>query len=139
MRRGQNERGTFVPLPLFFAICPNACGAPYSALDAAGQETFAALFRTGWFLESALTQMLVLHLLRTERFTWSSRASLPVCALTAGGVAVLTALPLVLGEAAGFALPPAAYFVMLAGIVILYIIAAWACKKLFVRRCGQLI
>ena len=29
--------------------------------------------------------------------------------------------------------------VMLAGIVILYIIAAWACKKLFVRRCGQLI
>lgn len=124
---------------LFFAICPNACGAPYSALDAAGQETFAALFRTGWFLESALTQMLVLHLLRTERFTWSSRASLPVCALTAGGVAVLTALPLVLGEAAGFAVPPAAYFVMLAGIVILYIIAAWACKKLFVRRCGQLI
>ena len=31
------------------------------ALDDAGQEAFAVLFRTGWFIESALTQMLVVH------------------------------------------------------------------------------
>ncbi len=127
-------------LLLYFAICPMACGAPYAALDGAGQEAFAALFRTGWFIESALTQMLVVHLLRTERFSRQNLPALPVCILTLGGLAVLTALPFTaIGEAAGFLAPPAEYFVVLAGVVMLYIVAAWLVKKLFVRRYGRLI
>ncbi|HIY99827.1 MAG TPA: magnesium-translocating P-type ATPase [Firmicutes bacterium] len=125
---------------LFFAICPNACGAPYSALGAAGKEQFAALFRTGWFIESACTQMLVLHLLRTERFSRASRPALSVCALTAGGLIVLTALPLTpLGGAVDFTAPPAEYWIVLVCIVTLYIIAAWAVKKIYVRRYGRLM
>ena len=83
--------------------------------------------------------MLVLHLLRTERFSRASRPALSVCALTAGGLIVLTALPLTpLGEAVDFTAPPAEYWIVLVCIVALYIIAAWAVKKIYVRRYGRL-
>ena len=64
----------------------------------------------------------------------------PSCALTAGGLIVLTALPLTpLGGAVDFTAPPAEYWIVLVCIVTLYIIAAWAVKKIYVRRYGRLM
>ena len=116
----------------WFAICPNACGGAYATLDAGGKAAFASLFRSAWFVESALTQLLALHLLRTDTPSRHGCASLPVFALTAGCALLLTALPYTAaGGAAGLVPLPAAYFAALFGIVVLYAVAVWAEKRIF--------
>lgn len=54
----------------------------------------AALFQTGWFVESLLSQTLVIHVIRTARLPWlQSRASLPLTTATALVCALGAALP----------------------------------------------
>ena len=63
-------------LLLYFAVCPAACGGGYRVLDPAGRAAFAALFQTGWFVESMWTQTLVIHVVRTGKIPFlQSRAS----------------------------------------------------------------
>ena len=54
---------------LFFVVCPAAVDASWSELaaagDVAGMATFAALFQSGWFVESMWSQTLVVHMLRS--------------------------------------------------------------------------
>ena len=116
---------------LYFAICPAACGAPYSALGEEGKAAFAMLFRTGWFVESALTQLLALHLLRTDTLSPENRASLSVFVLTAGCAIFLTALPFTpIGAAVDLAPLPDRYFAALFGIVVLYAVCVLSVKKI---------
>ncbi len=116
---------------LYFAICPAACGAPYSALGEEGKAAFAMLFRTGWFVESALTQLLALHLLRTDTLSRENRASLSVFVLTAGCAIFLTALPFTpIGAAVDLAPLPDRYFAALFGIVVLYAVCVLSVKKI---------
>ncbi len=57
-----------------------------SAFAAAGtgppqQDPLASLFQTGWFVESLLTQTLIVHIIRTRRIPFfESRASVPMTA-----------------------------------------------------------
>lgn len=116
---------------LYFAICPAACGAPYSALGEEGRAAFATLFRTGWFVESALTQLLALHLLRTDTLSPENRASLSVFVLTVGCAIFLTALPFTpIGAAVDLAPLPDRYFAALFGIVVLYAVCILSVKKI---------
>lgn len=116
---------------LYFAICPAACGAPYSALGEEGRAAFAMLFRTGWFVESALTQLLALHLLRTDTLSRENRASLSVFVLTAGCAIFLTVLPFTpIGAAVDLAPLPDRYFAALFGIVVLYAVCVLSVKKI---------
>lgn len=116
---------------LYFAICPAACGAPYSALGEEGKAAFAMLFRTGWFVESALTQLLALHLLRTDTLSSENRASLSVFVLTAGCAIFLTVLPFTpIGAAVDLAPLPDRYFAALFGIVVLYAVCVLSVKKI---------
>lgn len=116
---------------LYFAICPAACGAPYSALGEEGKAAFAMLFRTGWFVESALTQLLALHLLRTDTLVLENRASLSVFVLTAGCAIFLTVLPFTpIGAAVDLAPLPDRYFAALFGIVVLYAVCVLSVKKI---------
>ncbi len=52
---------------LFFVLCPAVCGGNFASLAEGGQLRFIAVFQTGWFLESMWTQVLILHLLRTQK------------------------------------------------------------------------
>lgn len=126
---------------LFFVLCPQVCGGAYGALDAAGQARFAALFQTGWFLESLWTQVLILHLLRTPRLPFiQSRPAAGVLAVTAAGLALFTALTFTpLGALAGMAPLPPVYFVFLAGVAALYLLTVTAIKSIYVRRYRELV
>lgn len=126
---------------LYWVICPSVCGAPYAALDGAGREAFAALFRTGWFVESACTQMLVLHLLRTEKARlWKNHASTPVYLCSFGVLAVLILLPFTpAGAAVDFAALPAVYFGMLVAVTALYILVVSLVKRCFIKKYGSLL
>ena len=113
-------------LLLYFVVCPAACGGGYRVLDPAGRAAFAALFQTGWFVESMWTQTLVIHVVRTGKIPFlQSRASAPVLASTLLSVGVLTALPfLSFGRSFGLAALPAGYFGWLALVTAGYMAAA---------------
>ena len=113
-------------LLLYFVVCPAACGGGYRVLDPAGRAAFAALFQTGWFVESMWTQTLVIHVVRTGKIPFlQSRASAPVLASTLLSVGVLTALPfLPFGRSFGLTALPAGYFGWLALVTAGYMAAA---------------
>ena len=126
-------------LLLYFVVCPAACGGGYRVLDPAGRAAFAALFQTGWFVESMWTQTLVIHVVRTGKIPFlQSRASAPVLASTLLSVGVLTALPfLPFGRSFGLAALPAGYFGWLALVTAGYMAAAALVHRRLIRRTGS--
>ena len=126
---------------LFFFVCPAVAGGAWGTLDAAGQALFVGTFQAGWFLESMWTQTLVVHLIRTEKVPFvGSRASLPLCALGATGIAVACVLPVTpLGAALDFCALPATFWPILATMVAGYAALAMLAKRRYVRRNGSLL
>jgi Mg2+-importing ATPase len=96
----------------------------------------ASLFQTGWFVESILSQTLIIHVLRTGRLAFiESRASLPLM-ITSGLVCLIgIALPYSpLGNALGFTPLPGSYWPMLGAMVIAYLVLTHAMKVWLNRR-----
>ena len=81
-----------------------------------------ALFQTGWFVESLLTQTLIIHIIRTAKIPFlESRASAPVIATSLIIAAVGIALPFTpLGDTLGFVPLPPTYWIYLALILVGY-------------------
>jgi Mg2+-importing ATPase len=71
-----------------------------------------ALFQAGWFVESLLTQTLIIHIIRTARIPFlESRASTPLIMTTVIIVAIGAVIPYTLvGDALGFVPLPALYW-----------------------------
>ena len=126
---------------LFFFVCPAVAGGAWGTLDAAGQALFVGTFQAGWFVESMWTQTLVVHLIRTEKVPFvGSRASLPLCALGATGIAVACVLPVTpLGAALDFCALPATFWPILATMVAGYAALAMLAKRRYVHRNGSLL
>lgn len=126
---------------LYFVFCPALCGGPFTSLGAAAQQSFIALFQTGWFLESMWTQVLILHLLRTRRLPFvQSRPAPPVLFVTGAGIALYTLLPYTpLGGILGLTAMPPMYFAFLAAVVLVYLSVVTAAKTIYVRRFRELI
>lgn len=95
------------------------------------------LFRTGWFIESLLTQTLVIFVIRTRASPLRSRPSPALAASVLGAGALGLLLPFTpLGPALGFAPPPPALLAAIAGMVAAYLALAEAMKRLFYRSAG---
>ena len=126
---------------LFFVICPAVIPMPgggWTALSAADQATFAALFQAGWFVESLWTQTMVIHMLRTPGVpVLHSRAAWQVTLLTSLSVAVGTVIPFTaLGQGLDMNALPWAYFPWLAAVIAGYLTLATLVKQTFMRRYG---
>ncbi len=96
----------------------------------------AALFQTGWFVESLATQVLVIFIIRTVRQPfYKSRPSKWVIMTCLGVVAIGVLLPYMpFAHSLGFVPLPAPYFLGLFALVITYLaIVAWLRAK-FLRR-----
>ena len=96
----------------------------------------ASLFQTGWFVESLLTQTLIISIIRTNRIPFlQSRPSWPLMAMSAVIVAVGVAIPFTpLGAALGFTRLPALYWPLLAVSIVCYAaltqgVKAWLLRK----------
>jgi Mg2+-importing ATPase len=98
----------------------------------------AALFQTGWFVESILSQTLIIHVLRTRHLAFiHSRASLPLTLTTVS--ACLMAIALVyspLAPALGFVPLPALYWPLLVALLIAYFLLTHLMKGWLHRRFG---
>jgi Mg2+-importing ATPase len=96
----------------------------------------AALFRSGYFVESFVTQTLIIFALRTRRVPFlRSRPSWPLAATTLSVAVAGAGLPfLPIGAALGFAPLPPAFFGVIAILVVVYIVLVDATKTWFFRR-----
>ena len=108
-------------------------------LFAFGAWTNPSLFQTGWFVESLLTQTLIIHIIRTAKIPFlQSRASnslIITTILVAGAGALLPYSPL--GSALGFVPLPGLYWSAVCGIILGYCVLAHLVKTWFVRRWGM--
>jgi len=98
----------------------------------------ASLFQTGWFVESLVSQTLIIHIIRTRRLAFiESRAS---AALTATSLIVCAAgiwLPFSpFAAALGLQRLPALYWPILAAMVVTYLALTHVMKIWFHRRFG---
>jgi Mg2+-importing ATPase len=91
------------------------------------------LFRSGWFVESLATQVLVIFAIRTRRIPFfRSHPSLPLTLAAFGVVTVGVLLPATpLAGALGFAPLPLDYFAALAGMVVGYLVLIEIGKRIF--------
>ncbi|MCO5398875.1 magnesium-translocating P-type ATPase [Ralstonia soli] len=96
------------------------------------------LFQSGWFVESLLTQTLIIHIIRTGKVPFvQSRASTPLVLTSVAIACVGVAMPLTpVGALFGFVPLPVSYWPCLAAIVLAYGLAAYAMKAWYVRRYG---
>lgn len=127
---------------LFFVLCPSVCGGSFASLaGSAAQAQFIVVFQTGWFLESMWTQILILHLLRTQKVPLlQSRPSRPVMLVTLLGTVLFTLLTFTsAGSLIGLTALPPVYFAFLAAVVLLYLLWVTLAKRWYLRRYRELL
>ncbi len=96
------------------------------------------LFQTGWFVESLLTQTLIIHIIRTAKVPFlESRASPALIATTVIICTVGMTLPFSwAGSALGFVPLPWLYWPLVATMLLTYAVLTHLMKVWFVRRWG---
>ena len=92
-------------------------------------------FRSGWFVESTLSELLVLFSLRTSRPMWSSRPGRLLLTLSVVVGAVIVTVPLVaaLAHPLGLGAPGVDLMVAIAVIALLYVVTNEAVKRWYFR------
>jgi P-type Mg2+ transporter len=104
-----------------------------------GDPNLVRLFQTGWFIESLLSQTLVIHLIRTEKIPFiQSRASWQVLLMTSILLTIGVILPFspISGAISMAALPPA-YFGYLTMLLLGYGALIQITKYFYIRRFHQ--
>ncbi len=98
-----------------------------------------ALFQSGWFVEGLLSQVLIVHMIRTKKIPFiQSWASAPVVALTSLIMVIGLALPFTPFAAALKMQPlPLNYFPWLLAILVAYAFCTEFAKNWFIRRFNE--
>jgi Mg2+-importing ATPase len=106
------------------------------ALSASRHGFYERLFQTGWFVESLLTQTLIVHIIRTRRIPFlRSRASLPMTLTTLGVMAIGAWLPYSpLAPMFGLVRLPGVYWAWIAGFLFTYSVLTHLVKTWFFKR-----
>lgn len=96
------------------------------------------LFRTGWFVESLLTELVIALVVRTRRPFFRSRPSRLLAASSAAVAALTFALPyLPFAHLFGFVTPTPALMFSLTAVTFFYVVATEATKQILARRLGN--
>jgi Mg2+-importing ATPase len=97
-----------------------------------------SLFQTGWFVESLLTQTLIIHIIRTARIPFvQSRASAALITTTVIICAVGITLPFTwAGSVLGFTPLPPLYWPLVMAMLMTYAVLTHLVKVWFIRRWG---
>ncbi len=97
-----------------------------------GFDAGAELFRTGWFLESTATELVVMLVLRTRRPWYRSRPGTALLASSLAVAAITVAIPFSpLADSLGLTAPTPSLVAALAAITVLYVAATELAKRFF--------
>lgn len=101
-------------------------------------ETQQGIFQSGWFIESLLSQTLIVHLLRTAKIPFiQSRAAAPLLLSTLSLMAVGMVIPFTsFGRAVGMVHLPLVFFGWLALILLAYCALVQVVKTWYMRKFG---
>jgi len=105
----------------------------------ANSNAHADFFQTGWFVESLLSQTLIVHMIRTRKIPFiQSWAAAPVVALTSFIMLIGIALPFSpIASALKLQPLPLSFFPWLIGILFCYCLLTQVIKNWFIRRFSQ--
>ena len=111
----------------------------FGCWDVRTQESAAhsqSLFQTGWFVESLITQTLIIHVIRTNRIPFlQSRASWPLLVMSFVTMLIGIAIPFTLvGEYLGFTVLPRLYWPLLGVSLLCYVLLTQAVKTWLLHR-----
>jgi Mg2+-importing ATPase len=125
-------------LMLYFFGCKAYVSAVGDAALTPASAHLEQLFHTGWFVESLLTQTLIVHIIRTQRIPFlQSRASKTMTFTTLLVMAVGIWLPFSpLARLLGLVPLPPVFFAWMAVFLVTYSVLTHAVKMWFVRRFG---
>jgi Mg2+-importing ATPase len=114
------------------------CIAYKTTADPAMKAHWENLFHTGWFVESLLTQTLIVHIIRTNRIPFiQSRPSLPLALTTITVMAAACLLPYApFAGYLGLTPLPMAFWPFMIATVIAYSILTHTVKTAFIKRYG---
>jgi len=109
-----------------------------AALGAGQRLHLVSLFQTGWFVESLLTQTLIVHIIRTRRVPFvGSRASLPMTLTTLAVMGVGAWLPYSpFAGALGMVPLPPLYWAWVVCFLVAYAVLTHGVKTWFIGRFG---
>lgn len=95
-----------------------------------------SLFQTGWFVESLVTQTMIIHVIRTNKIPFiQSMASLPLILTSVIIVAIGVWLPYSpIGDMLGFVTLRPLYWLFLAAMLLCYVVLTQLVKAWFIRR-----
>lgn len=94
-----------------------------------------ALFQTGWFMESLATQVLIIFVIRTRKSIFQSKPHIFLTILAFLLVSIAMLIPYTpLGRYFGFVSPPFYFFIVIIGIVIVYLTSAEKVKLWFYKK-----
>jgi len=114
------------------------CKAYSTTSDPALRTHYEQLFQTGWFVESLLTQTLIVHIIRTNRIPFfqsiASRSMLFTTALIMGIGCWLPYSPF--AHWLGFAPLPPVFFVWMLAFLVTYGVLTHLVKSWFIKRFG---
>jgi Mg2+-importing ATPase len=108
-------------------------------IEEAAKIKLESLFHTGWFVESILTQTLIVHVIRTNRIPIiQSRASSALSLTTLLVMAVAVCMPYIPSVATylGLVPLPAMFWVFMAGTLLAYMALAHLMKTWFTKKHG---
>ena len=95
-----------------------------------------SLFQTGWFVESLLTQTLIIHVIRTNKIPFlQSRPSWPLVVMSVVIMGIGVAISFTpIGTYLGFTAPPPLYWPLLALTLLCYVVLTQLVKVWLLRR-----
>ena len=119
----------------FFFNCSDYLDPSTTAIQ---KESLARLFQTGWFVESLLTQTLIVHIIRTRRIPFfESRASVHMTLTTMVIMAIGAWLPYSPFAAdLGMVALPTVYWAWIGGVLVTYATLTHIVKSWFFKRYG---
>ena len=111
----------------------------FTLLCAFGAWDNPALFQTGWFVESLLTQTLIIHIIRTAKIPFIESRASPALITTSLVISVVgITLPFTwIGASLGFVPLPPLYWPAVIAIISCYAVLTQLVKTWFVRRWGM--
>jgi P-type Mg2+ transporter len=109
-----------------------------TASGSADKASLESLFQTGWFVESLLTQTLIVHIIRTRRIPFfGSNASIPMTLTTLLIMGIGAWLPYSpFASLLGMTPLPGIYWAWIAGFLVLYSLLTHTVKTWFFKRFG---
>jgi Mg2+-importing ATPase len=114
------------------------CIAFKTTADPALKAHYESLFHTGWFVESLLTQTLIVHIIRTNRIPFFQSRASPALTLTTLAVMAAAALLPYSPLAVYFGLTPlpGSFWLWMAATLVAYSVLTHFVKMQFIKRYG---